>query len=68
MPGNRVLPNYHYKIDIVINGSVKGKDGGVITTYKAYPFFSGGNLDKWNDHWNEDGTGDVKIDFDYEEK
>lgn len=63
MPGNRVLPNYHYKIDIVINGSVKGKDGGVITTYKAYPFFSGGNLDKWNDHWNEDGTGDVKIDL-----
>lgn len=68
MPDNRVLPNYHYKIDIVINGSVKGKDGGVITTYKAYPFFSGGNLEQWNDHWNEDGTGDVKIDFDYEEK
>lgn len=63
MPDNHVLPNYHYKIDIVINGSVKGKDGGVITTYKAYPFFSGGNLDKWNDHWNEDGTGDVKIDL-----
>lgn len=63
MPDNRVLPNYHYKIDIVINGSVKGKDGGVITTYKAYPFFSGGNLDKWNDHWNEDGTGQEKIDL-----
>lgn len=63
MPDNRVLPNYHYKIDIVINGSVEGKNGGIIITYNAYPFFSGGNLDKWNDHWNEDGTGDVKIDL-----
>lgn len=65
MPGNRVLPNYHYKIDIVINGSVKGKDGGVITTYKVCPFFSSAdpkkNLDEWID-------GQEKIDFDYEEK
>lgn len=67
MPGKQVLPNYHYKIDIVINGSAKGKDGGVITTYKAYPFFSDGNLDPWNDHWDGD-KGEVKIDFDYEEK
>lgn len=62
MPGNHVLPNYHYKIDIVINGSVKGKDGGVITTYKAYPFFSGGNLEQWNDQWNNN-NGQVKIDL-----
>ena len=62
MPGNRVLPNYHYKIDIVINGSVKGKDGGVITTYKVCPFFSGGNLDRWNDKWNNN-NGQVKIDL-----
>lgn len=62
MPGNHVLPNYHYKIDIVINGSVKGKDGGVITTYKAYPFFSDGNLDRWNDKWDGD-KGQVKIDL-----
>lgn len=65
MPGNHVLPNYHYKIDIVINGSVKGKDGGVITTYKVCPFFSSAdpkkNLDEWID-------GQEKIDFDYEEK
>lgn len=62
MPGNRVLPNYHYKIDIVINGSVKGKDGGVITTYKVYPFFSGGNLDRWNDQWNNN-NGQVNKDL-----
>ena len=62
MPDNRVLPNYHYKIDIVINGSVKGKDGGVITTYKVCPFFSGGNLDPWDDQWNNN-NGQVKIDL-----
>ena len=62
MPGKQVLPNYHYKIDIVINGSAKGKDGGVITTYKAYPFFSGGNLERWNDKWNNN-NGQVKIDL-----
>lgn len=47
MPGNHVLPNYHYKIDIVINGSVTGKNGGVITTYNAYPYFSGSTLNPW---------------------
>lgn len=52
MPGNHVLPNYHYKIDIVINGSVTGKDGGVITTYNAYPYFSGSNLNPWDANEN----------------
>ena len=47
MPGNHVLPNYHYKIDIVINGSVEGKNGGVIITYNAYPYFSGSILKPW---------------------
>ena len=47
MPDNHVLPNYHYKIDIVINGSVEGKNGGVITTYNAYPYFSGSILKPW---------------------
>ena len=47
MPGNHVLPNYHYKIDIVINGSVKGKNGGVIIKYNAYPYFSGSTLSPW---------------------
>ena len=47
MPGKQVLPNYHYKIDIVINGSVEGKNGGVITKYEAYPYFSGSTLSPW---------------------
>lgn len=49
MPGKQVLPNYHYKIDIVINGSVEGKNGGVITKYEAYPYFSGSipTLNQW---------------------
>ena len=49
MPDKHVLPNYHYKIDIVINGSVTGKNGGVITKYEAYPYFSGSipTLNQW---------------------
>lgn len=47
MPDKHVLPNYHYKIDIVIKGSVTGKNGGVITTYEAYPYFSGSTLNQW---------------------
>lgn len=54
MPGKQVLPNYHYKIDIVINGSVTGKDGGVITTYNAYPYFSGSILNPWGPNENKD--------------
>ena len=54
MPDGKVLPNYHYKIDIVINGSVKGKDGGVITTYNAYPYFSGSILNPWGTNENRD--------------
>ena len=55
-----VLPNYRYTLNIMIQGSASA-DGGKITSYSAYPFFSGGNLDKWND-------GQEKIDFDYVEK
>lgn len=47
MPDGKVKPNYHYKIDIVINGSVTGKNGGVITKYEAYPYFSGSILKPW---------------------
>lgn len=47
MPDGKVKPNYHYKIDIVINGSVTGQNGGVITTYNAYPYFSGSILNPW---------------------
>lgn len=54
MPDGKVKPNYHYKIDIVINGSVTGKDGGVITTYNAYPYFSGSILNPWGPNENKD--------------
>lgn len=54
MPGNHVLPNYHYKINIVINGSVTGKDGGVIIKYNAYPYFSGSILNPWGPNENKD--------------
>lgn len=54
MPDGKVKPNYHYKIDIVINGSVTGKDGGVITTYNAYPYFSGSTLNPWDANENKD--------------
>lgn len=61
-----VLPNYRYTLNITIQGSASAA-GGVITKYEAYPFFSDGNLDPWNDQWNDD-NGQVDIDFDYEEK
>lgn len=54
MPDKHVLPNYHYKIDIVIKGSVTGKNGGVITTYEAYPYFSGSILNPWGPNENKD--------------
>lgn len=54
MPGNHVLPNYHYKINIVINGSVEGKNGGFIITYNAYPYFSGSILNPWGTNENRD--------------
>lgn len=57
----RILPNYHYTVNITIKGSVSAP-GGVITSYSAYPFFSGGNLDRWNDQWNNN-NGQVNKDL-----
>lgn len=55
MPGNHVLPNYHYKIDIVIKGSAgTSGEGGSITTYEAYPYFSGSILNPWGPNENKD--------------
>lgn len=54
MPDGKVKPNYHYKIDIVINGSVTGKNGGVIIKYEAYPYFSGSILNPWGTNENRD--------------
>lgn len=42
----RILPNYHYTVNITIKGSVSAA-GGVITTYEAYPYFSGSTLSSW---------------------
>ena len=57
----QILPNYHYTVNITIKGSVSAP-GGVITSYSAYPFFSGGNLDRWNDQWNNN-NGQVNKDL-----
>ena len=54
MPDGKVKPNYHYKIDIVIKGSVTGQNGGVIITYNAYPYFSGSILNPWGPNENKD--------------
>lgn len=59
----RILPNYHYTVNITIKGSASAA-GGEITSYSAYPFFSSGNPDKNLDDWID---GQEKIDFDYEE-
>lgn len=53
----QILPNYHYTVNITIKGSKVTADNGVVCT--AYPFFSDGNLDQWN-------NGQEKIDFKYE--
>lgn len=42
----RILPNYHYTVNITIKGSVSAP-GGVITTYEAYPYFSVSPLNPW---------------------
>lgn len=56
-PQYRILPNYHYTVNITIKGSKVTADNGVVCT--AYPFFSNGSLQGW--------TSDEKdIDFKYE--
>ena len=57
----QILPNYHYTVNITIKGSASAA-GGEITSYSAYPFFSDGNLERWNDKWNNN-NGQVKIDL-----
>lgn len=59
-----VLPNYQYTLNITIQGSVSHV-GGEITSYSVCPFFSGGNLDRWNDQWNNN-NGQVNKDLEYE--
>ena len=43
-----VKPNMHYTVNITIKGSANTSGvGGVITTYEAYPYFSGSILKPW---------------------
>lgn len=48
---DKVKPNMHYTVNITINGgathgTAQG-DCGVVTTYEAYPYFSGSILKPW---------------------
>lgn len=61
LPKDMVLPNYRYTLNITIQGSVSHA-GGEITSYSVCPFFSDGNLERWNDKWNNN-NGQVKIDL-----
>lgn len=50
-----VKPNMHYTVNITINGSAGTSGvGGVITTYNAYPYFSGSILNPWGTNENRD--------------
>ena len=50
---DKVKPNMHYTVNITIKGSANtsGVDG-VITTYNAYPYFSGSTLNPWGTNEN----------------
>lgn len=50
-----VKPNMHYTVNITIKGSANTSGvGGVITTYNAYPYFSGSILNPWGTNENRD--------------
>ena len=50
-----VKPNMHYTVNITIKGSANTSGvGGVITTYNAYPYFSGSTLNPWDANENRD--------------
>lgn len=50
-----VKPNMHYTVNITIKGSANTSGvGGVITTYNAYPYFSGSILNPWGPNENKD--------------
>lgn len=53
-----VKPNMHYTVNITINGgathgTAQG-DCGAVTTYEAYPYFSGSILNPWGTNENRD--------------
>ena len=42
----KLLPNYHYKVNITVQGSSQAHHG-VIASYTAYPYMAGGSIDSW---------------------
>ena len=42
----KLLPNYHYKVNITVQGSSQAQNG-VIASYKAYPYMEGGSIVSW---------------------
>lgn len=49
-----VKPNMHYTVNITIKGSANTSgEGGSITTYEAYPYFSGSILNPWGPNENK---------------
>ena len=55
---DKMKPNMHYTVNITINGgathgTAQG-DCGVVTTYEAYPYFSGSILKPWGTNENRD--------------
>ena len=42
----KLLPNYHYKVNITVGGSLKAYHG-VIASYTAYPYMKGGSIVSW---------------------
>ena len=42
----KLLPNYHYKVNITVQGSSQAQNG-VIASYTAYPYMAEGSIDSW---------------------
>lgn len=42
----KLLPNYHYSVNITVTGSSQAYHG-MIASYKAYPYMAGGSIASW---------------------
>lgn len=42
----KLLPNYHYSVNITVQGSLKSYHG-MIASYTAYPYMAGGSIASW---------------------
>ena len=42
----KLLPNYHYSVNITVQGSLKSNHG-MIASYTAYPYMAGGSIASW---------------------